>query len=119
MRLDLIRLQMNAPNQAFLPLSLPFLRLLHFCCQYYSLMLFAPLSRSVVSDSLQPYGLYPTMLLCPGDFPGKNTEAGCYVLLQEILPTQELNLHLLHWQADSLPLSHLGSPPMFTPHCDE
>ena len=31
----------------------------------------------------------------------------------EIFPTQGLNpglLHLLHWQADSLPLSHLGSP---------
>ena len=27
-----------------------------------------------------------------------------------IFLTQGLNLHLLHWQADSLPLSHLGSP---------
>ena len=27
-----------------------------------------------------------------------------------ILLTQGLNLHLLHWQADSLPLSHLGRP---------
>ena len=27
-----------------------------------------------------------------------------------IYPTQGLNLHLLHWQADSLPLSHLGRP---------
>ena len=26
------------------------------------------------------------------------------------LPIQGSNLHLLHWQADSLPLSHLGSP---------
>ena len=26
------------------------------------------------------------------------------------LPTQRLSLHLLHWQADSLPHSHLGSP---------
>ena len=34
-------------------------------------------------------------------------------LLQGIFPTQGLNLHLLcllHWQADSLPLNHLGSP---------
>ena len=30
--------------------------------------------------------------------------------LQGIFLTQGLNLHLLHWQADSLPLSHLGSP---------
>ena len=26
------------------------------------------------------------------------------------LPTQRLSLHLLHWQADSLPQSHLGNP---------
>ena len=26
------------------------------------------------------------------------------------LPTQEFNLYFLHWQADSLPLSHEGSP---------
>ena len=25
-------------------------------------------------------------------------------------PTQRSNLHLLHWQADSLPLGHMGSP---------
>ena len=35
---------------------------------------------------------------------------GCHFLLQGIFPTQGLNLHLLYWQADSLPLSHLGSP---------
>ena len=47
------------------------------------------------------------------NFPGKNTGAGCHFLLQEIFPTQELNrqlLCLLHWQADPLPLCHLGSP---------
>ena len=33
----------------------------------------------------------------------------CPFLLQGIFPTQGLNLCLLHWQADSLPLSHLGS----------
>ena len=30
--------------------------------------------------------------------------------LQGIFPTWELNLHLLHWQADSLPMSHLRNP---------
>ena len=30
-------------------------------------------------------------------------------LLQGIFPTQGLDLHLLHWQADSLPPSHLES----------
>jgi len=48
--------------------------------------------------------------LCSWDFPGKNTEVGCHFLLQGIFPTWGLNPHLLHWQADSLPLSHQGSP---------
>ena len=42
----------------------------------------------------------------------KNTGEGCHFLLQGIFPTQRSNLRLLHllpWQADSLPLSHLGS----------
>ena len=36
-----------------------------------------------------------------------------HFLLQEIFPTQGLNLNLLgplHWQVDSLPLHHLGNP---------
>ena len=40
------------------------------------------------------------------EFPGKNTGVGCYFLLQCILPTQGLNLLLLHGQVGSLPLSH-------------
>ena len=35
---------------------------------------------------------------------------GCHFLLQGIFLIQELNLRLLHWQVDSLPLSHQGSP---------
>ena len=35
---------------------------------------------------------------------------GCHCLLQGIVPTQGLNLGLLHWQVASLPLSHRGSP---------
>ena len=35
-------------------------------------------------------------LLCPWDFPGKNTGVGYHSLLQRIFPTQGLNLHLLH-----------------------
>ena len=55
-----------------------------------------------MSDSLRPYGLQPTRLLCPWDSPGKNTGVHCHALLQGIFPTQGLNLHLLcllHWQA--------------------
>ena len=40
----------------------------------------------------------------------KNAGVGCNFLLQGIFPTQGLNLHLLHWQVDSLLLSHQGSP---------
>ena len=59
--------------------------------------------HSVMSDSLQSHGPYPTRLLCPWDFLGKNTGAGCHFLLQGIFPSQGSNPHLLcplHWQAD-------------------
>ena len=36
----------------------------------------AVLSRSVMSDSLRPHGLWPARLLCPWDSPGKNTAVG-------------------------------------------
>ena len=64
------------------------------------------LSGSVVSDSL------PARLLYPWNFPGKNTEVH-HFLFQGIFSTQGSNpclLYLLHWQADSSPLSYLGSP---------
>ena len=64
-------------------------------------------SRSVMSDSLQPHKLYPARLLCPWDSAGKNTAAGCHALLREIFLTQGsslLLLRLLYWQAGSLPL---------------
>ena len=55
----------------------------------------------------------PARLLCPWSVPGKNIEVGCHFLLQGISSTQKSNLNLLcllYWQADSLPLSHLGTP---------
>ena len=51
-------------------------------------------------------------LLCWWDSPGKNTGVGCHFLLKGLFLTQGLSqslLHLLHWQADSLPLTHLGN----------
>ena len=57
----------------------------------------------------RPHGLQAARLLCPWHFPGKNTGVGCYFLLQGIFPVQGSNLCLLHWQVDSLPLSHQGS----------
>ena len=49
---------------------------------------------------LSHYGLQP---------PGFSVEF-CHSLLQGIFLTQRSNPHLLHWQADSLPLCHPGSP---------
>ena len=52
-------------------------------------------------------------LLCPWAFPGKNTGVSHHFLLQGIFLTHGLNpriVRLLYWQADSLPLSHQGSP---------
>ena len=48
-----------------------------------------------MSNSLQSYGLQPTRLLCPCDFPGKNTGMGCHTLLQGIFLTQGSNPYLL------------------------
>ena len=70
-------------------------------------------SHSVVPDSLQPPGLWPARFLCPWNSPGNNTEVGCYFLFQGIFPTQGLDqclLHLLLWQADSLPSDTPGKP---------
>jgi len=44
-----------------------------------------------------------------GVFPSKNTGVGCYFLLQGIFPNQELNPMSPTLQANSLPLSCLGS----------
>ena len=45
---------------------------------------------------LRPHGLQPARLLCPWDFPGKNSGVGCHFLLQGIFPTQGSNPCLLH-----------------------
>ena len=39
-----------------------------------------------MSDFLQPDGLLPARLLCPWDFPGKNTRVDCHALLQGVKP---------------------------------
>ena len=52
-------------------------------------------SRSVVSDSLWPYGPQSTRLLCPWASPGENTGVRCHFLLQGIFPAQGLNPCLL------------------------
>ena len=53
---------------------------------------------SVVSDSLRPFGLEPTRLLCPWGFPGNSTGVDCHLLLQGTFPTQGSNLGLQHYR---------------------
>ena len=63
-------------------------------------------------------GPVDSRLLWSLNFQGKNTRVGCHFLLQGIFPIQVLNpriLHLLHWQADSLPLSHWEVHSRFIP----
>ena len=43
-------------------------------------------------------------------FPRQEYWSGCHFLLQGIFPTQGSNPCLFHGQADSLALSHQGSP---------
>ena len=92
-------------------LLIPSLRSL--CLNIYPNFFFVPYMCvcvwSVVSDSLPPHGLSPTRVLCPWNFPGKNTIVGCYFLPRGIFPPQGVNLYLLHWQSNSLPPLHLGS----------
>ena len=77
---------------------------------------FLPDACSVASGSgsLQPHELQLTRLLRPWNSPGKNTGMGCHTLLQGIFPTEGSNPHLMHWQAESLPVSHQGGSPLST-----
>ena len=75
-----------------------------------SLQCCAVLSHSVMTNSLQAHGLQPSRLLCPWDFPDKNTGVGCHALLQGIFPTQGSNPGLLHCRQILYCLSHQGSP---------
>ena len=60
-------------------------------------------SRSVVSDSLWPHGLYG-----PWNSPGQNTGVGSLSPLQGIFPTQQSNPGLLHCRWILYQLSHKG-----------
>ena len=63
-------------------------------------------SHSVMSDPLQPHGLYS-----PWNSPGQNTEVGSHSLFQGIFPTQGLNPGLPYCRRIFFyHLSHQGSP---------
>ena len=69
-----------------------------------------------MSDSWRPHGLHSARLLCPWNFPGRNTGVGCHFLLQRIFQTQGSNprlLCLLHWQTSSLPAEPPGKPQVY------
>ena len=72
-----------------------------------------------VSDSLLPHGWYPTMFLCPWDFPGKNTRMGCHSLLQGIFPTQGSNPDVLHYRHISYLLNYQEGPWRVDPNTTE
>ena len=74
----------------------PHISYLHFVQQTTSHRVWLSVSRSAVSDSLRPHGLQSTRLLCPWNSPGKNTGMDCHFLLQDVFPTQRVNLGLLH-----------------------
>ena len=62
-------------------------------------------SCSVVSNSLQPHGLYSSR-----NSPGQNSGVGSFSLLQGIFPTQGSNLGLPYCRQILYQLSHKGSP---------
>ena len=64
-------------------------------------------SRSVMSDTLRPHGLYSQC-----NSPGQNTGVGSLSLLQGIFPTQESNQGLLHYRGILYQLIYQGGPNM-------
>ena len=79
-------------------------------CGYVSVCVYVPSITQSCPTLCDPMDSKPTRLLCPWHFPNKNIGVGCHFLLQEIfliLGSIPHLLRLLHWQTDSLPLSHL------------
>ena len=60
------------------------------------------------STLLRPHGLQPARFLCPRDFPGKNSGAGCISLSRGSSRPMDQTSPIL--QVDSLSLSYQGSP---------
>ena len=68
------------------------------------------ISCLVMSDSLWPHGLWPARFLSHWNSLGKNTGVGSHSLLQEIFPTQGLNMGLPNCRRTLYCLSLQGSP---------
>ena len=77
---------LHSPSLSFFNFLTPFpstvLIALHLNTHFHGCIISVCVSRSVVSNPLRPQGLQPSRLLCPWDFPGKNTGVGCHFLLQ-------------------------------------
>ena len=67
-------------------------------------------SRSIMSDSLQPHGLESSRLLCPWDSPGKNTGVSSHSLFPGYPPNPGIRPGSPELQADSLPSEPPGKP---------
>ena len=98
-RLCRIKMYLEMPEQDLARLGFPCPRVecacsvTQLCLTLCDTMAYRPLGSSVHGIFRQEYGV------------------GCHFLLQGIFPTQGLNLHLLHWQVNSLLLSHLRRLP--------
>ena len=68
------------------------------------------LASLIISHSLRPHGMRPTMFLCPWNSTGQNTGVDSLSLLQGIFPTQGSNPGLLHCRWILYQLTHKGSP---------
>jgi len=65
-------------------------------------------SYSIMSDSLQPHGLQPAMLLCQWNSSGKNTGVDSHTFLQGIFLTQGIEPSSPTLWANSLPSEPTG-----------
>ena len=74
----------------------------HPCC--------VVLSRSIMSNSLQPYGLQPTRLLCPWGFSRQEHWSGSACLPLGCLPNPGIEPRSPSLQVDSWPSELLGTP---------
>ena len=83
-------------------------RLESYCC--------CSIAKVVSSSFVTPWTVVHQAPLSKG-FPRQEYWSGYYFLLQGIFLTQELNLCFLHWQADTLSLSHQGSLLEFYSSC--
>ena len=67
-------------------------------------------TKSCLTDSLRPHGLFPTRFLCPWDFPGKHPGRGCnFPSLGDLpKPGMEFTSPVLAWLSRYKFLTSLG-----------